>query len=140
VSDEPITADLVELARRMLDAVNRRDAEAVGSLYSPDVVLDRSRLGLEVVQGRDAALQALTSLWALFEDLTLEEEEITDFGNGVGLAVYSYRGRPRESAGATQWRFAIVATSSDELLARVISYTDIDEARAARERLAQERG
>jgi ketosteroid isomerase-like protein len=86
----------------MLDAVNRRDVEAVRGLYAPDVRLDRSRLGLEVVQSRHASLQALTSLWRTFEDLELEEEEeeeeeeITDFGDGVGLAVYAYRGRPGE--------------------------------------------
>jgi hypothetical protein len=36
-------------------------------------------------------------------------------------------------------RFAIVATGSDGLLDRVITYTDIDEPRAAAERLGKER-
>jgi hypothetical protein len=47
-------SELVELAERMVDAVNRSDVEAFGSVLAPDAVLDRSRLGLEVVQGRDA--------------------------------------------------------------------------------------
>jgi ketosteroid isomerase-like protein len=140
VSDEPTTPDLLEVSQRVLDAVNRRDVEAFGSLLAPDAVLDRSRIGLEVVQGRDAVPQLLSALWVLFDDPKLEEEELTDFGNEVGLLVYTYRGRPRESAAAIHSHFATVVAGSDGLCDRIITYLDIDDARAAAERLAEERG
>jgi hypothetical protein len=80
-------------------------------------------------------------LWGLFDELKFEGEEVTDLGSGVGLLVAAYRARPRQSAGTFfQMRLAAVVTRSDGLVDRLISYTDLDEARAAAEGLAEERG
>jgi hypothetical protein len=67
-------------------------------------------------------------------------EELRDVGNGVIFGVSHQGGRPRGSSGLVALRYAGVGTWRDGLLERLTLYTDIDEARAAAERLAKERG
>jgi ketosteroid isomerase-like protein len=50
------------------------------------------------------------------------------------------KGRPVRSSGEVQLRYGTVSVWEDGKIARITNYTDIDEARAAAERLAQERG
>jgi hypothetical protein len=57
----------------------------------------------------------------------------------VTLAIAHMSGRPVGSSAQVQLEYASVAEWTDGLMARVTQYTDIDEARAAAERLAQER-
>jgi ketosteroid isomerase-like protein len=61
-------------------------------------------------------------------------------GNAVTFAVILRRGRVVGSSGSVQLRYASVAEWRDGLIVRKTTYHDIDEARAAAERLAQERG
>ena len=63
-------------------------------------------------------------------------------GNGVAFAVAVQSARLAGSTGLVQGRYAAVSIWSDGLIERVTTYyyTDIDEARAAAERLAEERG
>ena len=49
-------------------------------------------------------------------------------------------GRPVGSTGRVENRVVIVAVWEEGLIVRVTTYSDIDEARAAAERLAEERG
>jgi hypothetical protein len=58
----------------------------------------------------------------------------------VGLAVYLQRGRPAGSSRFVELRYAGVGLWRDGLIERLKLYTDVDEARAVAERLAQERG
>ena len=55
-------------------------------------------------------------------------------------AVDLQHGRPSGSDGFVRFRYAAVSTWADGLIALQTNYTDIDEARAAAERLAQEWG
>jgi hypothetical protein len=64
---------------------------------------------------------------------------VLDIGNGVFLGVYVQSGRPAGSSGETQLRSAAAGDWEDGLFLRITNYLDIDEARAAAERLAQER-
>jgi hypothetical protein len=77
----------------------------------------------------------------MYEEFTFELEEFRDLGNGVTFSVISQRGR---LADTTAWvpeeRSALVCTWMDGLIEKETNFTDIDEARAAAERLAQERG
>jgi len=50
------------------------------------------------------------------------------------------RGRLAGSSGSVELRYAGVSTWADGLIERVTTYLDINEARAAAERLAEERG
>jgi ketosteroid isomerase-like protein len=54
--------------------------------------------------------------------------------------MFIQRGRPPDSTGWVELRYAAVYTWRDGLIERATQYSDIDEARAAAERLAQERG
>jgi hypothetical protein len=70
--------------------------------------------------------------------LEFKLEEVDDLGNGVVLAVVFQEGRPAGIAGHVQQREGWVYVWVGRLIARLTVYA-IDEARAAAERLAQER-
>jgi len=55
-------------------------------------------------------------------------------------AVIHLDGQPFGSSGHVQLCYAAITEWASSVIARVTNYTDIDEARAAAERLAQERG
>ena len=60
-------------------------------------------------------------------------------GSGITFAVVIQRGRLAGSDGRLEWRFGAVGTWIDGAVADV-GDSDVDEARAAAERLAEERG
>jgi ketosteroid isomerase-like protein len=137
--EESTTPDLVELARRFFEAANERDFESIPSFFAPNAVLDSMGMG--------ASFEGVAAIRGFFEDFSgaydewrVEPEEILDLGNGVTFSVAHQQGRPLGSSGHVQMRFASVGLSADGAVVRLTLYTDIDEARAAAERLAQERG
>jgi hypothetical protein len=69
-----------------------------------------------------------------------EAEEILDLGNGVTLAVLIFKSRPAGSGGEVRMRYAAVEVWVEGLVVSITNYVDIDEARAAAERLAESRG
>jgi len=73
------------------------------------------------------------------DEFEIDAEEIVDLGNGVTLGVLTMDGRPVGSTGHVRYRIAQVHTWADGKVVRITGYQDIDEARAAAERLAQER-
>jgi ketosteroid isomerase-like protein len=140
MTEESTTPDLEELARQGIDAVNRRDFDALLARYMPDAVLVATSLGMrETFEGREAIRGALEDMVAPFDDYAIVLEEFRDLGNGVTLHVQLARGRPTGSSVFVEQRAASVNDWTDGLLARAAIYTDIDETRAAAERLAQER-
>ena len=62
-----------------------------------------------------------------------------DLGSAVTLGVLIQKGRPVGSSGEVELRFGTVNVWEDGKIARITNYTDIDEARAAAEHLAEER-
>ena len=140
MSEESTTPDLEEMVRRAAEAVNGRDIDALVAMFAPDGVWDASPAGLGLFEGH-AAIRGLYHDWyAAYDEYEHVVDEFGDLGNGVSLAVYLERGRPRASSGFVDIRFACVVVWTDSLIERLIVYTDIDEARAAAERLAHERG
>jgi ketosteroid isomerase-like protein len=140
MSEESTTPDLVELSRRAIEAAVRGDWDAALSSYGPDSVWDTSPLGMGTFRGVSAIRRAFEEWFGPYEDAEADIEEIVQFGNGVILAVVRQRGRPAGSSGYVQLRFASVTAFTGGVVARVTPYTDIDQARAAAERLAEERG
>ena len=69
-----------------------------------------------------------------------EVQEILDLGDGMGIAVVAQAGHSGDSAGWVQARYAAVAKLADGMIERQSNYVDIDEARAAAERLGEEQG
>ncbi len=138
--EESATPDLEETVRRAVDAYSRRDFDAALALYSLNAVWDTSPLGLGVFEGRDA-IRGFAEEWSrAYEDYELELEEFRDLGNGVTLTVLAQRGRLRGSSGFVAHRDVHVVTWVDGLVEQQANYIDVNEARAAAERLAEERG
>jgi ketosteroid isomerase-like protein len=137
--EESTTPDPVELTRRANDAANRRDFDALMSFYAPDAVLES--MGMRTsFEGRAAIRGFYEDFVGPYEEWEAEPDEIRDLGNGVAFSVLLQQGRLVGSSGRVQMRFASVGVSAEGLLARHTLYTDIDEARAAAERLAESRG
>jgi ketosteroid isomerase-like protein len=138
--EESATPDLVELTREAVAAGSSRDLDTLMGFYAPDAVWDLSPMGIGTFEGR-AAIRSFAEGWlGSYEDFESELEEVLNIGNGVVFAVNRLSGRPAGSTGDTQLRQAWVQVWVDAMMVQQMSYLDIDEARAAAERLAQERG
>ena len=140
MSQEVRSADPVELTRRLYEAADRGDCDAMMGLFRPDAVWDLSEAGIGTFEGA-AAIRRLVEDWqGSYEDYKVDVEEIRDLGNGVTLAVSLQTGRPAGSTGEVQIRFASIQVCEDGLIAWMKNYNEVDETRAAAERLAAERG
>ena len=144
-AEESTTRDLEEASRRAFEALNRRDFDAALSLYTPDVVLELPPLGSAVLEGGPLiGHEAMRKVWEdvteSWQDFEYESEDFHDLGSGVTFNVLVQRGMPHGSDGFVESRLGVVAIWRDGRVARATSYKDVDEARAAAERLAQERG
>ena len=137
--EESTTPDLIGLARLLNEAINRRDWDAVESFYSPDAV-DVGVEALGTFEGATTIRGYYEDLASSYDDAHVETEEIIDLGNGVTFAVVLITGHPIGSSAEVRIRYGSVASWTEAVIERLTSYTDIDEARAAAERLAQERG
>jgi ketosteroid isomerase-like protein len=138
--EESTTPDLEELRQRTAEAVSRGDIDEVLSPVAPDAVWDDSALGLGTHEGLAAIRQHLEDWIGSYEEYEVVGEEFRELGNGVTFSVAVARGRPVGSTGYVQFRFATTSVWVAGRLKRYTAYTDIDEGRAAAERLAEERG
>ena len=136
MAEEPAGRDLVELARRSIEI---EDLDGAIGFYAPDAVWDASPWGMGTFSGR-AQVRAFFEEWTRpYEELEWTAEEICDHGHGVTFAVILQKARLLDSSGSVQLRYAAVTQWRDGLIARHTTYTDIEEARAAARRVAQER-
>jgi ketosteroid isomerase-like protein len=142
VSEESTTPDLEELARRNNEAFNRGDFDAAVAMFAPDAVWNTASAGglITVFEGREAIRGVLEEWIGAYEDYEAKTDEVRDLGNGVSFGVTLHRGRPKGSSRFVELRVAAVSIWRDGLVERLATCTDIDEARAAAERLAQEPG
>jgi ketosteroid isomerase-like protein len=140
MSRESTTPDLVALNRRAIEAVARGDFDAAMAPYGPESVWDTSALGLGTYRGVDVIRRSLEEWTAIYEEFDVEIEENLDLGNGVILSVTRQHGRIAGSSGHVELRYASITEWANGAIERVTPYTDIDEARAAAQRLAEERG
>ena len=138
--EESTTPDLVELVRRRMDAGDSGDVDAMTSFFASDGVWDSSPMGMEVYEGQAAIRRFFADWWGSYEEAGVEAEEILDLGNGVIFTVVKQKARPVGSSGDVQLRYAVVGEWVEGLVVRLTNYADIDEARAAAERLAESRG
>jgi ketosteroid isomerase-like protein len=140
VSEESTTPDLVQLWQQRCEAFNRRDLDATLWFYAPDAVLDVTRTVGITAEG-SAAIRSFYEDWlAAYEELTVALEEPVDLGNGVTFAITRQDARLLGSTGYVQQREGVIAVWVDGLMTRHVFRQDIGEARAAAERLAEERG
>jgi ketosteroid isomerase-like protein len=135
--EESATPDLAELGRRIQQAATRRDFDLMMSFYAPDAVVDAEGMG--TFEGRAAIRGFFEDMVGSFDQYVTEQDEVLDLGNGVGFSVSCQSGRPGGSVGRVQQRYASVTERTEGLIVRQTFYSDIDEARAAAEHLAEER-
>ena len=139
--EESTNPDLVELVSQRSHALIRGEIDMDTFLdgYATDAVLELTRQG-RTLQGR-TAIGAFAEEWlAGFEDMEFTVAEARELGNGVVFAVFHQRGRPVGTSSFVQQRDCWVSVFGDGLIKRATVYHDIDEARAAADRLAKERG
>jgi len=139
VSRENRAADPGELTRRLLETADRGDFDAMVRLFRPNAVWDLSDAGIGTFEGATAIRRFVEDWQGSYEDYKVDVEEIVDLGKGVTLAVSLQTGRPTGSSGEVQIRFASIQICEDGLIVWMKNYNEIDENRAAAERLAQER-
>jgi len=140
MAEESTTPDLVELTRWMLEAFGSGDFDPVLNVFAPDGVYDMSALGMGTFEGHGAIRAFWEDWYSSYEEAEIEPEEMLDLGNGVTFAVLVQKGRPVGSGGEVRHRNAVVVAWMDGIIVRSTFYSDIDEARAAAERLAESRG
>ena len=87
-----------------------------------------------------AAIRRLFEDWiGAYEEFEIELEEVLDLGSGIVLVVFRQSARPFRRRDHVRLRAAWVYEWAEGMVVRVTAYPDIDEARAAAERLAEER-
>jgi uncharacterized protein (TIGR02246 family) len=103
----------VQLVRRVFDAINRRDVQAVLDAYDPDA--DMSTLTSELVQGKayrghSGIREYFSSFADVWDELHLEPEEIRDLGDRI-LVTGRWSSRGKESGAEVEspaaWLFGV---------------------------------
>ena len=133
------TPDPAELTRLAFEATNQRDINAVMSFFAPDAVFQK-RVAGDLFEGRAAIRGFLDEWFGSFAEVRFEVEEFVVLDDGVVLAVVNQKARPVGVDGQVHQREGwAICWSADGLIVRLTVHADIDEARAAAERLAESR-
>lgn len=138
MAEESTTPDPVEIASAGFEAFARGDFDGAAGFFTPDAVWEM--VGGETFEGIPAIRRFMADFCGQFERFGVEVEEIQVVGDGVLIVVNTMWGYPLNSAVEVRQRGAFVYVFEDRLAVRCTAYSDIDEARAAAERLAKERG
>ena len=109
------------------------------SFYRPDAVFDLSSGGQGVFRGRTAIQEFMEDWFRPYDRIATDLEAVVQLGSGVTCTVVTQKGRLADGGGEVAVHYAVVNVWVDGLIERSVNYTDIDEARAAAERLAEER-
>lgn len=120
----------VQLVRRVFDAINHRDVDAMLAAYHPDA--DLSTLTSELVQGNayrghTGIREYFSSFADVWEELRLEPEEIRDLGGRV-LVVGRWSSRGRESGAEVESPAAWIFGVRDGRIVFTRAYRDAEEA------------
>jgi ketosteroid isomerase-like protein len=136
--EESATPDLAERMREVFEAWSSGDFDALMSFCAPNAIYESVAMGARF-EGFVAIREFGEDMVGAYEGFDARIEENLDLGKGIGLAVVNQKGRPAGSSFEARMRYAAVSEWVEDLLVRITMYTDIDEAGAAAERLAQER-
>ena len=138
MSEESTTPDLVGLWQESADAADRRDFDTAMRYFAGDALWEVRPLGI-IFDGAAAIRSFLEDWVGSYEEYEYEQEEALDLGNGVVFVLSRLDARPHGSPARVRerWVFTFVWTAG--MIVRVTGHTDVDEARAAAERLAESR-
>lgn len=139
-SEDSTEAAPVPLVERFAEALARRDFAAAAGCFEPNGVYDASQAGVGTFAGR-AAIGAFLADWlAAYEEWQNEWEEIGELSGGVVFSVNVQTGRPAGGQGSVRERYALTfSIGAAGLIARADIAQNVEDARAAAERLAAER-
>jgi limonene-1,2-epoxide hydrolase len=142
MSEESTTPHPAERVRQFVEAANRGELDAAPSYLARDSVWDTSRVGIGVFEGVATIRRFMEDWFRGYEELQFVIDELLDVGSGVVLTVTRHMARPVGTTGYIQQREGWVWVWIDGLCTSVTVYpeAEIDKARAAAERLAEERG
>ena len=140
MSEESTTSDPAELTRRLFETANVGDFNAMMRFFGSESIWDVEPWGLGTHVGPAAILRFLEGWIGSFDRYRVVIEEMLYLGNGVVFAVATQYGRSAHVRGELRLRYAPVFVWADCVVVSVTHYRDIDQARAAAERLAASRG
>jgi ketosteroid isomerase-like protein len=138
MTKESTTPDSVELVRKQVEALDRGDLDGVMSSVTEDGVLEGRAVG-DFLEGPAAIRSFLEDWFRAYEELDFKLDEVSHLGGGVVFAVVIQEGRLVGGEGRLRQREGWVYLCEGGSIARLTT-SDVDEARAASKRLAQERG
>ncbi len=121
----------VEIVRRLNEALNSGDAEAVLDLYAPDAeVRDLANAPDQAaaIRGREAIKEAWNLWTAAFEEFRADIEEYTDKGDTVICAVH-WIGQGRSSGMSIDVRqFDVMRLRGGQVISATLGYRSMEEA------------
>jgi ketosteroid isomerase-like protein len=139
MSEESTTPDPVWRWRQAVEAASRLDFDAAMGIFHPDAVWKMQPLGISH-RGAPAIRGFLEDWLGSYKNYEDDQEEALNLGSGVVFVVSRAEASPSESRSRVQerWSFTVVWVAG--MVMRVTGRNDVDDARAAAERLAEERG
>jgi ketosteroid isomerase-like protein len=137
MSEESTTPDVPALVRHLLDASSCGDEARFVRLFAPDAVF---LTGVGRFEGRDAIRGYYEDLNGSYDERSYASDEVHDLGNGVAWFSAAVTARLRGTSADVHLRFAVVVTHTGGVVSQWTDYPTTDEARAAAERLAEQRG
>ena len=99
-----------------------------------------SDAGLGSFEGADAIRSFLKDWFGAFEEHQADVKETVDLGGGVIFVIANATGRPMGMDASVEQRRGWAVLWRNGKVLRAATYLDLDQARAAAERLAEERG
>jgi hypothetical protein len=135
----PEESDLVALTRAFANVGGNVDEEM--SFYGPDPVYDLSAMGIGIFEGRAAIRTFLEGWMKSYEAYDEEVQEIRDLGGGTTFCTVRESARPRgsDARARVQSVYAFVIVWNGGKITRLTAYPQVDQGRAAAERLAAKR-
>jgi hypothetical protein len=118
----------IEIVRRLYEAMNARDAEALAELAHRDAEwIPDSRVGEEPIRGREKVIGFFSDRAEMFDELRAETERI--WGNDDRVLVFvRVTGRGHASGAEFEIRIAHLWTVRDGVVVRGEGYGDRGEA------------
>jgi ketosteroid isomerase-like protein len=126
-----MSAQAVEVVRRMYEAWHAGDAEGALSCFHPEVVVDpRPRMDSGIVHGREELVRIIGEWVGEFDDWREEIDEIRDLGSQV-YVVATQRGRGKGSGIEIETRYALLYEVQAGQITRMTMFHEPAEALAA---------